>query len=135
MTKAEMALLQEILDGVKANGTELAAFKTEFAELKSRVETVEKVIGTKATKQNKSSKKTTATATKKTQKFATRREAIEATYSEAERKAWGEAKRAERALQHQAYEMTNAQFSEKVEYKVWKAQYNANLVALKAAAK
>lgn len=68
----------------------------------------------------------------KTPQYATRREAIEAKYSEEERKAWGEAKKAERTVQTKAYELTNSQFAEKVEYKVWRKQYEANLAAIKA---
>lgn len=51
-------------------------------------------------------------------------------YSEAERKAYGEKKKAEREKQHKAYEMANASFKEKVDYKVWKAKYNEILATL-----
>lgn len=63
----------------------------------------------------------------------TKKEAIAAwaskKYTEAERKAYGEQKRAERSKQKEAYEKANAFFTEKVDYKVWRAKYEEFLKA------
>lgn len=98
------------------------------------------LIGKKDKKETKKQAKKKTTKAEETKKPQTRAEGIDAWckkkgYTEADRKAYGAAKKAERELQKEAYEMTNAMFSEKVEYKVWRAQYEANLVKLQAQAK
>lgn len=52
-------------------------------------------------------------------------------YTDEERKAFGEAKKAERELQHKAYELTKEAFTEKVSYAEWKKKYNEILKSLK----
>ena len=104
-------------------------------EVKASVSAIDQRVSKLESKNTKAKAKSNPKSAPKTEdkpKYKTRREAIEATYSEAERKAWGEAKGAEREIQKKAYEMTNAAFTEKVAYSVWRAQYNANLKALKA---
>lgn len=135
--KELMNMMEQMMAELKEVKANQVALKTEQDSLKAEVSLIKK--GQTSTKSNTKKKSTQKDApSEKATKFATRKEAIEdwcqkKGYSEADRKAYGEAKRAERELQKKAYEMTNAQFTERVEYKVWKAQYEANLVALKAA--
>ena len=89
--------------------------------------------------QKKGSSKTIVsedTQKKEAKKYETRAEAINAWceekgYTAEQRKAYGEAKRAERALQKEAYEKTNACFTERVSKKEWRAKYNEILKSLK----
>ena len=64
----------------------------------------------------------------------TRKEAIKAwaekKYTAEERKQYGEQKKMEREKQKMAYELANAHFTEKVDYKVWRAKYNEILKSL-----
>ena len=98
------------------------------------------LIGKKDKKETKKQAKKQTAKKEEAKKPQTRAEGIDEWckkkgYTEADRKAYGQKKKAERELQKEAYEMTNAMFSEKVEYKVWRKQYEANLVKLQAAAK
>ena len=128
--KEMMELLMTIQKGMEEMNKEIKSLRTDVDALKKPA------IGSKASKGSKK-QSAKAEAEKKPQ---TRKEGIDAWcqkkgYSEADRKAYGAAKKAERELQKQAYELTNSQFSEKVEYKVWRKQYEANLVKLQAQAK
>lgn len=75
-------------------------------------------------------KPATATATKPQ---LTKKEAIKAwaekKYTAEERAAYGQQKQAERSKQKEAYEKANAFFTEKVDYKVWRAKYEEFLKA------
>lgn len=115
MTQKEM--LQQLLNVT-------TSISTDIADLKSRVETLEKG---KAPKSGRGS-------SKEEKAVKTRREAINEwaskKYTEEERKAFGEAKRAERELQKKAYEATNKKFKERVDHSVWKAEYEKQLKKL-----
>ena len=115
MTQKEM--LQQLLNVT-------TDIKTDIADLKSRVSTLEKG---KAPKSGRGS-------SKEEKQAKTRREAINEwaskKYSEAERKAYGEKMRAERENKHKAYELANKKFKEKVDYDVWKAEYEKQLKKL-----
>ena len=129
--KQIMEMMEQMMGTMKELKSDYAALRADIDEVKAAQNAPKKPA-------KKSQPKAAPAKAEKSKKPATRREAIDEWcqkkgYSEADRKAFGEAKRAERELQNKAYEMTNAQFTEKVEYKVWRAQYEANLVALKAA--
>ena len=91
--------------------------------------------GSKTTTQKKTKGTGAAAPAVKAEKpQMTRKEAIKAwaekKYTEEERKAYGEQKKAEREKQRKAYEMANSSFTEKVDYKVWRAKYNEILKSL-----
>ena len=80
-----------------------------------------------------SSPKGKPATTKEPKPQLTKQESIKAwaekKYTPEERAAYGEQKRAERAKKHEAYEKANAFFTEKVDYKVWRAKYEEFLKA------
>lgn len=109
----------------------VTALETKMDSIESKLDAI--LAGQQ--KNNGGQKKSAKKAAKKDEKPMTKKEAIDAWcekkgYSEDDRKAFGEAKRAERAIQKKAYEMTNAQFTEKVDYKVWRTAYEKNLKKL-----
>ena len=115
MTQKEM--LQQLLNVT----TEI---KSDVADLRTRVETLEKG---KAPKSGRGSSKEEKPAKTKKEAIA---EWASKKYSEAERKAYGEKKRQERANQAKAKELANAKFKERVEYSVWRAEYEKQLKKL-----
>ena len=120
--------MEDLMKAINNINSKLDAMEDRISSLEGK-KPVSKKADKKPAKQSKKSEPVSVA------KPATRAEAIEAWcqkkgYSEADRKAYGEAKRAERDLQKKAYEMTNAQFTQKVDYKVWRAAYEANLKKL-----
>ena len=115
MTQKEM--LQQLLNVT----TEI---KTDMADLRSRVETLEKGKAPKSGRGSSKEEKPAKTKREAINEWASKK------YSEAERKAYGEAKRAERELQKKAYEATNKKFKERVDHSVWKAEYEKQLKKL-----
>lgn len=115
MTQKEM--LQQLLNVT-------TSISTDLADLKSRVETLEKGKAPKSGKGSSKEEKAVKTKREAINEWASKK------YSEEERKAYGEQKRAERELQKKAYEAANKKFKEKVAYDVWKAEYEKQLKKL-----
>lgn len=120
ITNAQMlSQILESLNGVNA----------KLDSIDKRVTALE----TQKTNKPSSPKGKPATAVKESKPQMTKKEAIakwaSEKYTEAERKAYGEQKRAERSKKHEAYEKANAFFTEKVDYKVWRAKYEEFLKA------
>ena len=112
----------------------------EVTALRGEMDDIKKVVyGTDKKETGKKSGKK-GSAKKSEEKPKTRKEAIDQWckdkgYSDADRKAFGEAKKAEREMQRKAYEATNKKFKEKVDYKVWKAEYEKQLAKLQKKSK
>ena len=117
------------------------SMESKMDKFESRLEKLEKASSKPSRKQSapkeEKEKKEEKGKEEKKPQFSTRREAIDAWckergITEEDRKNYGQQKAAEKKLQKEAYEMTNSQFTQKVAYSVWRAQYEANLKALKA---
>ena len=116
------------------------SMESRLNKVESDLEALKKTPAKTSSKSSgrKSAPSAVADAPKEEKKvFSTRREAIDdwcqkRGITEADRKAFGEAKRAERELQHKAYEMTCKQFNQYVAKSIWTKQYEINLAVLKA---
>lgn len=110
--------------------------KEMLAKIMEKLDSMDNRISALENRSNPTtSKKGKGKSNKTSEKPLTKKEAIDAWcekkgYTEADRKAYGEAKKAERDIKKQAYEMTNKQFKTKVEYKVWRKAYEENLKKL-----
>lgn len=124
--------LQNEVAGIRADVDALKEGKTAKTT-KSAKTAPKKATTTKtATKSTakKSAKKQTAPKTAKTQTWTEKKAEFAKQFTDEERAEYGFRKSLERKAQKFVFELTNAEFEERVDRKVWKKAYNENLEAI-----